>query len=206
MDKKACEEKLLSHQVRPTANRELVLRLIAESDRAVSLSDLEVILDTVDKSSIFRTLELFVKHGIYTREEINARSEIHIENYINVISIEANTMIDMIRHDILPAVSAFGTELCQRAAQKESAGVSCRYEKDSAKRIGDLTDELLTACQALEADMAAVPSDASQAMHYCHDVVLADMGKARQAADQLELLTDADYWPFPPYSELLFSV
>lgn len=64
MDKKACEEKLLSHQVRPTANRELVLRLIAESDRAVSLSDIEAALETVDKSTIFRILNLFLKHHL----------------------------------------------------------------------------------------------------------------------------------------------
>ena len=64
MDKKACEEKLLSHQVRPTANRELVLRLIAESDRAVSLSDIEAALETVDKSTIFRILNLFLEHHL----------------------------------------------------------------------------------------------------------------------------------------------
>lgn len=64
MDKKACEEKLLSHQVRPTANRELVLRLIAESDRAVSLSDIETELETVDKSTISRILNLFLEHHL----------------------------------------------------------------------------------------------------------------------------------------------
>lgn len=64
MDKKACEEKLLSHQVRPTANRELVLRLIAESDRAVSLSDIETALETVDKSTISRILNLFLDHHL----------------------------------------------------------------------------------------------------------------------------------------------
>lgn len=64
MDKNECEEKLLAHQVRPTANRELVLRLIASSDRAVSLSDLETGLETVDKSTIFRILTLFVEHGL----------------------------------------------------------------------------------------------------------------------------------------------
>lgn len=64
MDKKACEEKLLSHQVRPTANRELVLRLIAESDRAVSLSDIETALETVDKSTISRILNLFLEHHL----------------------------------------------------------------------------------------------------------------------------------------------
>lgn len=64
MDKKTCEEKLLSHQVRPTANRELVLRLIAESDRAVSLSDIETALETVDKSTISRILNLFLEHHL----------------------------------------------------------------------------------------------------------------------------------------------
>ena len=153
-----------------------------------------------------KNVDLFVKHGIYTKEEINARAEIHIENYSTVISIEANTMVDMIRHDILPAVSGYATDLCERAASKDALGVACKYETSTAKEIAKLTDTLMADCDKLEKDMAKMPADPKKAMVYCHDTIIADMTKAREAADKLETMTASDYWPFPVYSDLLFSV
>ncbi len=153
-----------------------------------------------------KNVDLFVKHGIYTKEEINARAEIHIENYSTVISIEANTMVDMIRHDILPAVSGYATDLCERAASKDALGAACKYETVTAKEIAKLTDALMADCDKLEKDMSKMPADAKKAMAYCHDTIIPDMTKAREAADKLETLTAKDYWPFPVYSDLLFSV
>ena len=153
-----------------------------------------------------KNVDLFVKHGIYTKEEVNARAEIHIENYTTVISIEAKTMVDMIRRDILPAVSAYADQLCQRAYHKDTQGVPCKYETATAREIGKLTDTLASACEKLERDLAKLPSDPKKAMTYSHDVLVPDMEKAREAGDQLEVLTAAEYWPFPTYGDLLFSV
>ena len=69
-----------------------------------------------------------------------------------------------------------------------------------------LTDALQEICAKMETDLAATPADATAAMNYCHDVLIPDMAKAREAADQLETLTASDYWPFPVYSDLLFYV
>ena len=135
----------------------------------------------------------------------NARAEIHMENYVTVISIEAKTMADMIRHDILPAVSGYADTLCQRAYHKDALGVSCKYENSTAKELGKLTDALFSACDRLERDMEKLPADTKKAMTYCRDVVIPDMSKARELSDQLECITAADCWPFPVYSELLFS-
>ena len=153
-----------------------------------------------------KNVDLFVKHGIYTKGEIQARYEIHVENYTSVIHIEANTMVDMIRHDILPAVSAYAADLCARADSKEASGVPCRYEKETAAEVGKLTDELMDACAKLEADLAEVPSGSKEAMQYSHSVIFADMGAARGAADTLETLTAKEYWPFPAYSDILFYI
>ena len=76
----------------------------------------------------------------------------------------------------------------------------------TAQAIGELTDRLAAACEKLEKDLAGIPTEALAAMHYCHDVLIPDMEEARQAADQLETLTASEYWPFPTYSDLLFSV
>ena len=135
-----------------------------------------------------------------------ARAEIHIENYSRVISIEAKTMADMIRHQILPAVSGYADQLCQRAYHKEALGVPRQYEISTATQIGALTDALLAACDKLEQDLAAIPEETMDAMCYCHNVLIPDMADARSAADQLEVLTASDCWPFPVYSDLLFYV
>ncbi len=153
-----------------------------------------------------KNVELFVKHGIYTKEEMEARAEIHVENYATVLSIEAKTMADMIRRQILPAVSAFAGDLCQRASNKDALGIVSQYERETAGKIAGLADSLLTACEKMEEDLAVIPGSSHEAMRYCHDTLIPDMAEARGAADQLESLTAADRWPFPTYSDLLFSV
>ncbi len=178
---------------------------IAEAERR-GLSNLKSTADALPAYVDEKNIELFVKHGIYTEEEVRARYEIHVENYTTVLSIEANTMIDMIRHEILPAVSGYAAQLCERAAGKQGVGASCRYEIGTAQKLSALTDTLMDGCIKLEADITAVPSGPEEAMRYCHDVLIPDMAAARDAADRLEMLTSAEAWPFPVYSELLFSV
>ena len=178
---------------------------IAEAEKR-GLSNLASTADALPMYTAKKNMDLFIKHGIYTKEEIEARAEIHIENYSAVIAIEAKTMVDMIRHQILPAVSSYASDLCQRAAAKEGMGVPCKYETSTAKEIGKLTDALLSACDKMEKDLEKMPGDSKKAMDYCHLTIIPDMAKAREAADQLETLTDSKYWPFPVYSDLLFSV
>ena len=178
---------------------------IAEAERR-GLSNLKSTADALPAYVQPKNIDLFVKHGIYTEEEVRARYEIHVENYSTVLSIEARTMIDMIRHEILPAVSKYAADLCERAFKKKETGCSSRYETAASQKLSALTDTLMDGCVKLEADMAAVPSDPEAAMRYCHDVLIPDMTAARETADKLEELTSAEAWPFPVYSELLFSV
>ena len=153
-----------------------------------------------------KNVDLFVKHGIYTPDEVQARYEIHAENYAAVTSIEAKTMADMIRRQILPAVSAFGAELCERMGKKQQMNLSCGYETETAKAVSALTEELYAACGQLEADIAGIPADATEAMGYCHKNLVPGMAKARKAADELEELVPQTYWPMPDYCELLFDL
>lgn len=176
---------------------------IAEAERR-GLSNLTSTADALPMYTAQKNVDLFVDHGIYTVDEINARSEIHIENYTAVITIEVNTMVDMIRHEILPAVSDYAAELCRRAEGKKALDVSCGYEKNTAASISELTDQLSEVCAKLERDVTEIPDDAVKAMVYSHNVMIADMTEARKIADQLEVLTASDYWPFPTYSDLLF--
>ena len=152
-----------------------------------------------------KNVDLYVSNGIYTAEELQARSLIHVETYNATISIEARTMADMIRREILPAVSSYATDLAGRVTALKGAGVSAKYESETLKKVSTLTDAFADTCDKLSKDLEKVPEDATKAMNYYHKTILSDMAKAREEADALETLTDEEYWPFPVYSDLLFS-
>jgi len=175
-----------------------------EEAKKRGLSNLTSTADALPAYLDKKNVELFVKHGIYTKGEIEARAEIHMENYTTTISIEANTMVDMIRHQILPAASDYAADLCARAESKKSMDVACKYEVSTAGRIAALTDTLMEQCEALEKGLTEIPAGSEKAMKYTHETLMADMKAARATADELEMLTDKEYWPFPVYSDLLF--
>ena len=175
-----------------------------EEAKRRGLSNFPTTADALPAYIAEKNVNLFVRHGIYTREEIQARYEIHIENYTSVLGIEANTMIDMIRHQILPAVSEYSAALCARSTQKGAAGVSHVYEMRTATNMGRLCDRLLDACDALESALASTPANAEKAMLHSRNVIVPAMKHAREIADQLESITASAYWPFPAYRDLLF--
>jgi len=176
---------------------------IAEAERR-GLCNMKSTADALPSYIAKKNVDLFVKHGIYTRGEIQARYEIHVENYTTVIGIEASTMADMIKHSILPAVSRYAADLSKRIENKSASEVPCRYEQKTAASVGKLTDALMDSCDKLEKDLGKVPADAQKAMEYSHKTILPDMTKARTVADELEGLTAKEYWPFPVYSDILF--
>ena len=178
---------------------------LAEAERR-GLTNLPSAADALPMYNAEKNVNLFVKHGIYTKAEIDARAEIHIGNYKTVVSIEAKTMVNMIRHQILPAVSNYTAELCSRAANMENMGVSNRYASSTARELGRYTDTLMDQCDKLERELARIPAGAKDAMKFCHSVIIPAMDAARETADAMETLMDIKYWPFPVYSDLLFSV
>ena len=150
-------------------------------------------------------IRLFTDHAIYTRDEVFARYNIHVENYTATIQIEARTMIDMLHKEILPAVSRYGTLLCDSFDKRKKHGLPSKYEENSARNNCLLTDCLSDACEKLEKDLRQVPQDPEEAMRYCHTVIVPDMNECRSYADELETITAKEAWPFPVYSDLLFS-
>ncbi len=149
--------------------------------------------------------DLLTSHGIFMEDEIEARYNVYAEKYAQEIRIEASCMTDMISKEILPAVSGYAAELAQRVQAMSGLRTACRYEKKQCAEISELADQLMDAGDALEAAIAAMPEGTDEAMIYCRDVLLKDMTDARAIADQLEVKVDEKYWPFPTYSELLFS-
>ena len=169
------------------------------------LSNLISTADALPHYADKKAKDLYVNNGVYTEGELEARALIHADTYNAKIAIEANTMLDMIRRQILPAVSSYAADLCDRMATLKAAGCVTAYETDTSKEVAVLTDALMKQCQKLARDMGKVPEDPWKALSYYHKTILADMNEARKSADALELLVDEQYWPFPVYSDLLFS-
>ena len=169
------------------------------------LSNFSTAVDALPAYIDEKNIRLFTDHAIYTREEVHARYNIHVENYTATIEIEARTMIDMLRKDILPAVSEYGSSLCRGLEKRSRLGLPSKYEENNARNNCMLSDCLHDACIKLEKDLREVPADPEAAMHFCHDVIVPDMNECRSFADELETITERTAWPFPTYSDLLFS-
>ena len=156
-----------------------------------------------------KNVALFERHGVFSAAELRSRYEILLQNYVNVIHIEAETMMDMVSRNILPAVSAFSAKLCDNAKIKaEVAGVACGYEKARCREISRHTDTIYAIYSTLGEAMHhadAAEDTLERAMRYKDDVVGA-MNALREACDACEAMIPTDQWPYPSYTDILFSV
>ena len=158
-----------------------------------------------------KNIRLFERNHIFSRREVEARQEILLENYVKIITLEALTMLDMAKKDILPAVSAFTGKTCATIERKRS--VSSEIPVDAELRLVTKLSDLLTAFsvqieeleEKIDAPAARVGDILSRA-RYCCDEVLAAMERLREISDAMEMCTASKYWPYPSYGELLFSV
>ncbi len=151
-----------------------------------------------------KNIQLVTKHAIYTEGEFKARYEIHLEAYCKIIKIEARTMLEMAIRQILPAVSRYCGDLCNRITAMSSTGIPHTAEDALAARLGNGVDSLYVACERLQNDLATVPEGSAEATTYFSSVIVNDMKALREIADSLESCTDKSYWPFPTYSDILF--
>jgi glutamine synthetase len=127
---------------------------------------------------------------------------------MKVVCIEAQTMIEMVSRDILPAVSQYSKVLCDSLTAKRSAlGSECIFEAETAKNIDALITEAYKQCRELSDITDNKPEgDMLKSAMYCRDNILPLMSSLRKNCDALEVLTSSRYWPYPTYGELLFSV
>ena len=158
-----------------------------------------------------KNIDLFTKHKIFTAAEMHSRYEILLDNYCKTLNIEALTMIDMAKKQILPAVFSYLKDLSGTAAQKKaiSADIPCEPEESLIRKISSLAACFYKKTEALESallDAKNFEGDLQkEADHYKGDVFTA-MQEMRLSADELETLLGKSYWPFPSYSDLLFRV
>ena len=152
-------------------------------------------------------IEVFVRQGVYTKSEAIARANIQLENYIKTIRIEALTMIDMARGQIYPAVSAYIRELCESLSSKKALfdSLPCTAEISLIKTLATANEKMLDGVNKLEADLADMPEGEKEGSQRMAHVVVPDMEAIRVYADKMEKLCAKDRWPFPTYTDILFS-
>lgn len=155
-----------------------------------------------------KNVDVFSKYGVYTEAELQSRVEILLDEYCKTLNIEALTMIDMAKKEILPAAAKYIKDIAKTAELAKSCGAETVFEEETVKEISALVTEMYKALGTLEADVQKVHSieDTQEMANYFHDTIFADMGALRVPADKIETLVGKDYWPYPTYSDLLFYV
>ena len=157
-----------------------------------------------------KNIELFGTHRVLSESELKARYEIMMENYRKIVCIEAMTLLDMTRRDILPASCVYQHKLAETVAAKRAAGsmADCTYETETLGTAAALTKAAYESVKALEDILTETKAeeDTKKAAQLCKDGLLPKMSELRASADALETLIATSDWPYPTYGELLFGV
>ena len=182
---------------------------VAEAEKR-GLSNLKTTPDALAHMLDKKNVDLFTSHKVFTLEEFTARHEVRLENYCKIINIEALTMLDMVRKDILPAMSGYSAQLGDAVAKKIAVlpDADCSYEKDSLKMLTALIGAAHRTVKKLEQDLLTSKSvdDMVELAEFYKSTILDDMRELRIAVDEMETVSSAEAWPYPSYGELLFGV
>ena len=175
------------------------------------LTNLPTTVDALPHYTDEKNVKLFTKHKIYTEVEMQSRQDIILETYAKTINIEALTASDMVKRDILPAVSSYVAELASGVATKKaiSDDIPCEAELDIIKRLSGLQDCAYKKLAALDNAIIGVKEvgeDPIEVATYYKDSVITAMTELRAVVDEMETLVSSDYWPYPSYGDLIFEV
>ena len=173
------------------------------------LLNLRTTPDALPLYGLKKNVELFERHEVLSESEIHSRTEILLENYSNIVHIEALTALDMARKEITPAIIKYENLLLSELRLKESAGAfSARLENSVLKRVSELSEKFSESIDALEKGLSEYDPHAenSKKAEYCRDVLLPEMSELRSYADETELVLGKEFAPFPAYEDILYSV
>lgn len=205
--KKLIADKLREHQ-RVIFNGNGYSEEWVEEAARRGLPNIPCMVDAVQYLVKDDTIAMFEKHGVMSRRELEARAVVMYENYAKAINIEAMTMIEMAKKQIIPAVMKYEGKLAAGIKDLKELGVSASTQLDIVNAIDAKLAELKAATAELEnitAKAAEKEDDPHAWAKYYHDVVFAYFDTVRKPADELEKMVDAEAWPFPTYEELLFE-
>ena len=183
---------------------------IKEATENRGLMNLRTTPDAVPHILDKKNVEMLTSHGVFTEAEIKSRYEITLDNYCKTVVIEANTMVDMAKTQIIPAIENYVAKIAQTAVAKKSldASIACTYETGLVKKLSALTDNIAVKADELENALLGLDKaeDIGAQSAMVRDTVLAKMSELRVPCDEAETQTAKSYWPFPTYADLLFGV
>lgn len=153
-------------------------------------------------------IALFERQHVLNKEEVLSRYEINMEEYTKIINIEALTMLDMAKKDILPSVSRFTKTLLETISSKKALSIDASYEEGFVQKISSKLKEAYTALEDLDSKTKTFSEieDFEKAAFYVRDEIIPAMDALREPCDVMETLTDASEWPFPTYGKLLYGI
>lgn len=182
---------------------------MAEAEKR-GLSNLKTTADCMPKLLDKKNADMLIKQSVFTKAELESRCEIMLENYVKAVNIEALTMADMARKEILPAIEAYVSSLAKTALRKKelSESISSQYEKDVISKLSSMADLIYSRMGELEEATSKLKTveDIQEQANYIRDEILPKMSAVRVVADEAETMTDSKFWPFPTYGDLLFGV
>ncbi len=183
---------------------------IKEATEVRHLCNLRTTPDAIPHLLDKKNMKMLLAHKVFTEAELRSRHEITLENYNKAVLIEANTMADMARKEILPAVSRYCGKLAATAAAKLAVlpGAPCAYETDTLEALSALTNQIAERTAVLETMTQTVKDidDVKEQGYAIRDDLLILMDQLRESCDKAETLTAKEDWPFPTYGDLLFGV
>ncbi|MBQ6714214.1 MAG: glutamine synthetase III [Clostridia bacterium] len=173
------------------------------------LLNLRSTVDAIPLLSTNKNIAMFEHHGVLNRTEINCRSDIALENYCKILHIEALTLIEMVKRDIIPSVSRYISALCDEVNKMAWAGIKGKcIETDIAKSLTANNRNIYKFVGELEkaVEKAVSAKELLESAKIYHDEVLFLMENIRKCADECEAVTSREYWPYPSYGDLLFKI
>ena len=157
-----------------------------------------------------KNVDMLTSHKVFTTEELVSRRDIMLENYCKTVTIEANTMIEMAKTRIVPAITSFAADTARNAQAKKALdpALACEYEKALVQKLSLLTDTICVRIDELQSAVLTLhdAEDVVAESAMIRDTVLEKMCALRVACDEAETVTAKSYWPFPTYGDILFSV
>ncbi|MBR6474034.1 MAG: glutamine synthetase III [Lachnospiraceae bacterium] len=183
---------------------------IKEAEQKRGLLNLRTTPDCMPLLLSDKNVKMLTGHKVFSKAEIESRCEIMLENYCKTITIEANTMVDMAKTQIAPAIENYIGKLAKIVSDKKAIDASLvfGYETDLIKKLSASVEKILADAESLKTKIAGLSKAKSiiDESYKIRDGVVPAMAKLRAVADEAESLTDRSYWPFPTYGDLLFGV
>ena len=183
---------------------------IKEATEKRGLMNLRTTPDAIPHLLDKKNVDMLMHHKVFSESELKSRCEITLENYCKTVTIEANTMSEIARREILPAIEEYSAFLAKTANSKKSldSAVACTYETDVVKKLSALASQIYSGLDDLDTAVMKLSdaADVEEEGYMIRDEILPKMNEIRVSCDEAEVITAEKFWPFPTYGELLFGV